>query len=125
MTNDADAAIPPALTPEQWRDAFREVPGTLGPGYAVTDGGTWQYTMRGFDTGEVSIEAPDGRDADIGSRHLPALIALANAALPENDPHKLTRDDVSLLESARQDLAGKVADDVRALAAKLAALLPP
>lgn len=35
---------------------------------------------------------------------LPSLIALANAALPDSDPRKITREDVEVLRSAAEDL---------------------
>ena len=69
-----------------------------------------------------------------------ALIALANAALPDDSPYKITRADAiatanaATLLNAVQELAPDAPDDLgvgygithlRNLAAKLAALLPP
>jgi hypothetical protein len=115
--------IAPALTPEQWANAFREVPGTIGPGYAVSDNDDWRYTIRAYDVGEVSIEVPDGQGADIGPGHIPALIALANAALPVGNPYKITREDVETIRAATGSHDWYVA--LERIAGQLAALLPP
>ena len=61
------------------------------------------------------------------------MMAIANAALPDDDPRKITREDVRYLRDTALFLRTRVdehGDDVgdpnlTALAAKLAALLPP
>lgn len=64
--------------------------------------------------------------AVLGSGQLPKVLAMANAALPDGDPRKITRDDVLIL----RQVVGAWFPDWRMealaeLAAKLAALLPP
>lgn len=61
-----------------------------------------------------------------------AILALANAALPDDSPYKFTRADVALLLELAECVEMEAGDDWRAdgpplrrLAAKLAALLPP
>ena len=64
---------------------------------------------------------------------IPAVIALANHALPDGHPLKITREDVNELASIARDHqypygpSGRIdeGDILAKLAAKLAALLPP
>jgi hypothetical protein len=69
----------------------------------------------------------------VGSEDLPALIALANAALPDSDPRKITREMVDGLrrEADRAEYADRVGDnagmtdlDARRIADVLASYLP-
>jgi hypothetical protein len=123
----------PALTPEEWAGRKRpqyygEQPciqlwssGAIDLSRDVQRDGEWAPGDR------VSIDA-----GDTASAH--ALMALANAALPDGHPNKITRDDVQRVYVAQQDAAEKyphaaeagwLAPGLLALAAKLAALLPP
>ncbi len=62
---------------------------------------------------------------------LEQLIAVANAALPDDSPYKITRADVEELESVAADAINAArwserdVAPLRAIAAKIAALLPP
>lgn len=113
-------AVPPALTPEEW--AHRS--GDIGP--RVTRGHAEVYVVRAdgvVNQSDLVSIAHRGVCA-VGTSEVAALMALANAALPDGDPRKLTRADVRLVE----DVFGEAWDDIpayRALAAKLASLLPP
>jgi hypothetical protein len=124
MTQPNDT-IAPALSAEEWRG--EETWDTLVALYRFNGG--------------VFFHCGDGSGSAIGGDHLAAAVALANHALPDDDPRKITRADVARLniEVARadaeydaalrsdpQDLSGfDRFNELRTLAAKLAALLPP
>jgi hypothetical protein len=101
--------IPPALTAEEWAAAYaRETDASLGFHPLHTE----------------LVQAADfGRYAQAA--------ALANAALPDGDPRKLTHEDLEELRDLMQpgsDAALRHAETQAALGritAKLAALLPP
>jgi hypothetical protein len=112
----------PALTPEQW--AERNVDTEAFYGY-VDDAG--------IIVGETGEDMGGPVGVFVYQDHLPAVMALANAALPDGHPNKVTRADVEDLAAvisaydwdtihgeplARRERAA------RALA-KLRALLPP
>jgi hypothetical protein len=122
MTTDAKH-IPPALSAEEWAE------GTARHGepllaYVAMEG----QRLSVYDQGDEADVAPELR---------PAAIALANAALPDDSPYKITRADVEALlarphPEADMYHAGQLCCDVAlrnerlsALAAKLEALLPP
>lgn len=73
--------IEPALTPEEWAKL-------LGGG--MLDGrwvdGIWK-------SGGVSVNS----EYTVPLSELPGAIAIFNAALPDSDPRKITREDVALL----------------------------
>ncbi len=75
----------------------------------------------------VTSNNESGSAAIFEPSELPGLIALANAALPEGSPHRITRADVTMLrEAADNDHAAyEHYDRLTALADKLAAFLPP
>lgn len=119
MTTDAKQ-IAPALSAEEWANVLRpnEARGFPEDGEPYEDRraaaksfGSWK-----MDTG-----------------HFPQALAAANAALPDDSPYKITRDDVGRLrdiavglESAT-DIPGAMGSGrtLHTLADKLAALLPP
>lgn len=81
--------ITPALTPDEWAHRKVERPATR----IVAD----DVRLR--------VADPEGPAADVsGADELFALMALANHALPENDPRKLTRELGEALCSACDDL---------------------
>jgi hypothetical protein len=126
--------IPPALTPDEWeRRAIGDGPLEIA---RIMDG-------PGPDAIEVTEDLRWFRDEDI-----PALIALANAALPDTDPRKITRDwlaDLRIAQNEAQEAAwrscmngepGKPCDEcqravdgfkarLQAIADALASYLPP
>ncbi len=106
--------IRPALTPDEWvrvqRDSIDE------PRSHVWTGLTISYTDGDFLTGSLcNPYTPE------------QMLALVVYNLPDGHPLKITRADVSELESAAACIEGEGWDayDVRDIAAKLAALLPP
>jgi hypothetical protein len=130
-----DETIPPALSADEW--AAREV---------VRQTQAAEFSFVQFDPdGWLAIGArrlerqePDGLRVGGQSTIVPALMALANDALPDGDPRKLTRADVEALDIAVQYDEGlcfehgSIGHDdamrharLHALAAKIAALLPP
>lgn len=109
-------ALRPALTPEEWAQGF-------------VDWGL-MHAHRGVTLNKHGgVEVYDDTDsADVAPNELPSLIALANHALPEGHPGKLTWEDVeAVTDAARGQEHEFNQSDARldALAAKLAALLPP
>ena len=70
-----------------------------------------------------------GADIPVEHDELLATIAMCNAALPDNDPRKITRNSVQLLRNVADGEYGGVSwgtsGDLLALAAALSAYLPP
>jgi hypothetical protein len=97
--------------------------------YHNADGSTFVRLVQHEGTyfGPLDLGIYNGRHdyVRVPTTWLPALLALANAALPSNDPHKLTKRDADNLCEWAEDSPRSVAADMRALAAKLRALLPP
>ena len=92
--------IEPALTAEEWADFAR--------------------SSRLARTGML--------EAVLGSGQLPKVLAMANAALPDGDPRKITPQDVLDLQSMSNTMDYEpvmYSGDIDRIAAKLAALLPP
>ena len=122
MTNQT---IPPALTADQWMTRKVMYHETDGPDYtedidiAIGPSGQSVYVRRNTN-GMVEYVGLHGDK-------IPATIALANHALPDGHPLKITRDDIkALTDAAGPDFGPRI--DIgafQALAAKLAALLPP
>ena len=87
--------IEPALSAEEWAEKKallnRDRRGNRWGPSAIVDG-EWL---------EIRTDTPVEYRSDRVSS-LPALIALANAALPDSDPRKITRDDVRTLLSANK-----------------------
>ena len=106
--------IPPALEPDEWR---RRTSGAI----AVDQVG---------DETHLVISDPDGQLVSVtGPPEIFCLMALANAALPEADPRKLTRKHVLDLRIAAEELrvAGMAGPSrgLAQLADVIEALLPP
>lgn len=123
MVNDGKVAVEPALSAEEWHDGY--VDWAEARGARLSTDGYCHIAL--YD---------DGDEIALAARELPALIALANHALPDGDPRKITRADVEVLEEASRYLGARAyADDagtyertgamsLRTLSAKLRALLP-
>ena len=119
-----ETKIAPALTPEEWREKL-----------AVRADGTalWPISITFLSALHIQIT----RDIDFTAEKpatLTALIALANAALPDDDQRKITRTKLDLLREAAEmisqeyDAPGNDSTMVvglRALADALASYLPP
>ena len=107
--------IAPALEPEEWKNR------RCGP-----------VSLDRVD-GEVHVVVtdPDGEIVSVsGPAEVFALMALANDALPDGDPRKLTRASVRLLRELTTDCwaghrAAKEREALAQLARSLEALLPP
>lgn len=94
----SDQIIPPALAPEEWHDAV----------------------AHGFRHDVPALDASSAPEL------LHYSMAMANALLPDGDPRKLTQADAAALWLAAHQLSGTIAGATcAAVAAKLAALLPP
>lgn len=85
---------------------------------------------------EPALTPEEWRDTDRAMRqHVGALperaddlaqvIALANAALPDSDPRKITREDVRACRRETNDWFEDRDEMLRGLADRIAALLPP
>lgn len=107
--------IAPALEPEEWKHRRS---GSVSIDYV--DGET-----------HIVVTDPDGEIVSVsGPAEVFALMALANAALPDGDPRKITREAVQLLEALTTDSwaghrATEQRDALACLARSLEALLPP
>lgn len=103
-----------------------------------------EWAKREFAEGDISFDATMGRFtvvmdtwSDYGStdrdvKRLPALIALANAALPDTDPRKITREMVAQLRraadlmcEAKWGVLEPEGNTVARIADALASYLPP
>lgn len=107
--------IAPALEPEEWKHRRS---GAVSIDYV--DGET-----------HIVVTDPDGEIVSVsGPAEVFALTALANDALPEGDPPKITRETVQLLEALTADTwvghrAAEGRNALAQLARSLTALLPP
>jgi hypothetical protein len=114
--------IEPALSADEWKaSSFK-----LGAEW-------WDGTVSG-DEESVHIESgtdPQESAGPIRGPRLASLIALANAALPDSDPRKITRARVDALRFAASSLRHECgsddedARDVEAIADALESYLPP
>ncbi|MGI8765694.1 MAG: hypothetical protein ACR2KM_04150 [Gemmatimonadaceae bacterium] len=113
-------AIPPALTPQEWDRRMRDSEDRPVEGDLLTDSSGNLYVA--YDSGYVTqqiMEEPQ------------VVMALANAALPDDSPYGISHADVNtlrdvLIEMEDDPMASPaVYERVKTLIAKLAALLPP
>jgi hypothetical protein len=77
----------------------------------------WSHVRRGGDTlRDAQLDAAIEGVRRLRAEHMPALIALANAALPDSDPRKITREMVAAMRDAahsaesRHDRSGELVD---------------
>lgn len=115
--SDTDQTIPPALTPEEWKDERRIC--------------VYAAFWRDYGPDRVDV-APTAHSPHVSAidtnDDLFALIALANAAINDTDPRKIRREHVEALESVGRlnpDILPGYGVPIHALASALAALLPP
>jgi hypothetical protein len=106
----------PALTPDEW---YRRKSGAV-------------FTHMIGDETHIIVADPDEQLVSVtGPNELHALAALANDALPDDDPRKLSRTDLAVLSILLERLDRNQPNTLRLLAlaeslhAKLLALLPP
>jgi hypothetical protein len=118
--------IAPALTPDEWAAKETRTPDHVRVALLVDEDGTF-------------LEVGDGRSsADtwlIASEGMPQTIALANAALPDSDPRKITRARVDALREVAREIdaenkgmitqCGWADDFLNGLADALESYLPP
>lgn len=127
----SEERVTPALTAEEWREAVRDVPGTVGEGYIGRHDG---LKVRAYWTGELEIEyfanACDG-DPRFRAEDRHALGALAL----HGQPFGFTRQDVAFLVEVQETVSGALRDMAgnpewganrfASLIARIEALLPP
>ena len=106
--------IRPALTPAQWKEHRA--------------GAVFVHVVD--DETHVVVADPDNQLVSVsGPSEVFALMALANDALPDDDPRKLTRADVALLNALLVKIDAREPSGMLAIAEalrdKVAALLPP
>ena len=109
----------PAVTREQWAQFFGE------GGYTTV---AYNDVQRNHDG--TFIVFPEGEGAMFFPDELPGLIALANAALPDDDPRKFRREHIAALRDATvRDVIGdedrEQTNILRNLADALESYLPP
>lgn len=126
--SDTVTAIPPALTSKEWASPYLYLQATV---YDSERNGAAEIhaDLSGPRSIVITEHPSETRVAFDDPAMLASLVALANNALPDGDPRKIVRDDVWALRdhahrARRQERAGDAAD-LDAIAAKLAALLPP
>lgn len=113
-----DTEIKPALSAALWKDRWNAWQALMLHSLHMTQEGSLRK----------SVSGPPAEP-----RALVGIIALANAALPEDDPRKITREDVLAMEAVyrhiitdmRPGLPAAAIERCYALAAKLDAFLPP
>lgn len=114
--------IKPALTPKEWEKTRANV--------RDNDAAVF-YSARSphFDYDGVFVWDGGEESERINPALLPAAIALCNYALPAGHPLKITGEDVAaihqLLDRLEYEGGFLYENPVRAIAAKLSALLPP
>lgn len=116
---DDTRAIEPALTPEEWK---RE---EIVIGNEIT-ADIYSDRQQHFPR-QLSIHVPiygSSNRAGYPVSRLTQLMALANAALPDGDPRKITYRDIDLLRETANSLESG-GPNLWALANKLESLLPP
>lgn len=116
MTTESNAGVPPALSADEW---FSRAHGS------APFGNKW---MNQNADGVVFSQAWSGDRLRVSKDELPALLALANDALPTDSPHKIARADAEHLIYMADvcDLSQiNGANELRDLAGKLTALLRP
>lgn len=108
--------IPPALTADEW---------------GILPRIHWLHIENNdvqldLDHGELILTTPSDDTAVFGER-IPALIALANATLPDSDPRKITREKIAELRDAIEVVANATRDEASNLAFldALSSYLPP
>lgn len=117
--------IKPALTEQEWRDGRVQFVG-LPELVFHDDGDGMEFVVRAPD-GTISEKLKFSLAPDVD---LPALIALANASLPDSDPRKITREWVRELRGVAEDyeyrgLDPNPYDTLRGIADALESYLPP
>lgn len=118
---DNARAIEPALRKREWKECIRDAAEMGWPLWEEMYAESARIEKIILDDAGNYVANPDCSFA---------VMALANAALPDDDPRKITREDVAWLNDAAQHLdrlrlVDDDAADAQRLAAKLAALLPP
>ena len=120
MSNDTK--IEPALSPEAWR--IKAFHGLTGYAKVIADGNG----RVGLEIGDKPHHAKywfaddDPEPMMVGLRQ---LMALANYALPDASPYKITRADVEALNWTHPEMTNGEHDEHRRALDKLRALLPP
>lgn len=128
MTDDTPK-VQPALTPDEW--ARNAVHFSEGDFYGARIDGPPSQMCLTLDVFDADRSA-DMRSDEVAVANLPALIALANAALPDGHPAKITREWVALLREVALTHEAESGDDwhddvapIRAIADALESYLPP
>ena len=124
MPNNALRAIEPALTADEWESRAKTI--RIGETDEVYVGLTRMAGSYGLYGGSIWTgrheRQPVRESGPIHPVAMYAALALANAALPDDDPRKITHDDVvMLLEFA----AAQHHFGLKRLGEKLDSLLPP
>lgn len=115
----------PALTPEEWElGAFRRKDETVV--LHEKDGTAFNASCY-LQGAEYSEHVMTISDSEWGPKAIPALMAVANATLPDGDPQKFTQKDVDDLKSmAVREMAVWAEPAIcERIAAKIEVLLPP
>jgi hypothetical protein len=122
--------IEPALSAEEWANEEAGVVAITRDGF-TRDG----LSRSGYQlTAESTVKIQVGDHEDFGRTEIPGLIALANAALPDSDPRKITREKIKALRAGAESLEADydcggnheaLVTSVKELVAALESYLPP
>jgi hypothetical protein len=96
--------IEPALSADEWGEQAVDWPGA--PKARAEIAPTSETARHRTDERWLRIVAKQGDtwpEVNIAATNLPALIALANAALPDSDPRKITRHTLWIIRKLRED----------------------
>jgi hypothetical protein len=113
---DEKRAIEPALSAEEWQEKRVEIGDVATIDFGMVD----HLVIEVHDWPDGSSLSASTKDPDF----IVAAVAAANAALPDDDPRKITYRDVDLLRETANSLVSG-GPNLWALANKLESLLPP
>lgn len=91
--------IAPALTAEQWAELASPHDYVVIPNLDAGEFDAWLDPLDGLSLRGWHVDGT----LDVSSASVPALIALANAALPDGDPRKITQEMVDDLHKTVRD----------------------
>lgn len=115
--------IPPALTADEWAECSTQLMMHVGSLSDTTPRPVQLTFMPGEGIGFWGVRLRPGQPVHMAEDCAQVFLAAANHALPENSRYKITRADVLTLFGAANYVGAD--PELKRIASKLAALLPP